>query len=68
MQKEKGEIQKRLESNRCPWCTHSLKLISEEYEGDQRILSRQCPQCSGKIVDHFTHEGDANGDDTRSQG
>jgi hypothetical protein len=65
---EKGEIQKRLEQNLCPWCMSALRLLAEEYKGTQRIITRQCTQCRGTVQDTFEHEkGKPHGDDTRSQ-
>ena len=66
MNQEKGEIQKRLEKNLCPWCMNKLELISEEYRGGSRVITRKCVHCKGEVSDHFTHEGTDNGDDTRS--
>jgi len=64
MQEEKGEIQKRLEKNLCPWCMNKLELVSEIIEHGAREVTRQCTQCSGKVIDTYKHEGDADGNDT----
>jgi hypothetical protein len=68
MTDNRGEIQKRLDDNMCPWCMALLHLAQEEYKDGERILTRKCSSCSGTVVDTFKHKGDANGDDTRSQG
>ena len=56
---QKGEIQKRLDRNLCPWCTASLQVVEHE------PLKRRCTQCNGIVVDHET-KGETDGDDTRS--
>jgi hypothetical protein len=60
----RGEIQKRLDDNMCPWCMSVLRLAQEEYQDGQRVLTRKCSSCSGTVVDTFKHEGDEYGDDT----
>lgn len=67
MEQEKGEIQKRLEQNRCPWCTHALRLASEEYKNGKRVITRKCTQCRGTVIDEFSF-GEQHGNDTRSEG
>jgi len=53
---EKGEIQKRLEQNLCPWCMAPLRLLAEEYKDAQRVITRQCTQCRGTVQDTFEHK------------
>lgn len=53
---EKGEIQKRLEQNLCPWCMATLRITAEEYKDNQRVITRQCSQCSGTVQDTFEHK------------
>lgn len=65
--KEKGEIQKRLDDNLCPWCMSTLRLIEDTYVDDKRKLTRQCSQCRGTVVDEFKF-GEQHGDDPRSKG
>lgn len=66
MTDERGEIQKRLDDNLCPWCMSTLTLVEDTYVTDRRRITRQCNQCSGTVVDHFTF-GEKHGDDTRSE-
>lgn len=58
--KEKGEIQKRLDDNLCPWCMSTLRLIEDTYVDDKRKLTRQCSQCRGTVQDTFEHESKSN--------
>ena len=63
----RGQIQKRLEDNMCPWCMSKLALTQKKYEGDSCVITRKCSSCSGTVVDTFKHKGEPHGDDTRSQ-
>lgn len=53
----RGEIQKRLDDNMCPWCMSVLNLAQEEYKEGKRVLTRKCSSCSGTVVDEFKHGG-----------
>ena len=64
---EKGEIQKRLDDNLCPWCMATLRLVEDTYVYDKRKITRKCSQCRGTVIDEFRF-GERHGDDTRSKG
>lgn len=47
---QRGDIQRRLDENRCPWCMAELRTTEET------PLTRECTQCKGIVVDHPTGE------------
>ena len=59
----RGEIQKRLDDNMCPWCMSKLTLAQEEYKDDARVITRKCSSCSGTVVDTFKHTKGEKDDD-----